>query len=230
MSSTNLIIAALSGLLLIAVIVSLVLWRGKRRAADRIEDFNQQLRDVSADASVGRRLSVPADPDAAVLATTINQLFDAVGERDEKIQGRDQLFRDFSKTLPEIVLIHDDKILLANESAAGLIGLEPEQIVGRDVADLVKPAYRALFRKNVAKRLSGENVPRRLEIQLINGNDAGLWVEAQSSNIEFHGDAGDPDDCARCQPPQESRGLPVAQQAPGAVHAGVDFRRCHHDG
>ena len=188
MSSTNLIIAALSGLLLVAVIVSLVLWRGKRRAAGRIEAFNEQLRDVSADVSVGRRLTVPSDPDAATLARTINQLFDALGERDEKIHGRDRLFRDFARTLPEIVLIHDEKILLANESAAGLIGLEPEQIVGRDVADLVKPAYRALFRKNVAKRLSGENVPRRLEIQLINGNDAGLWVEAQSSNIEFHGE------------------------------------------
>ena len=188
MSSTDLIIVALSGLLLVAVIVSVVLWRGKRRAAGRIQAFNEQLRAVSADASVGRRLDVPPEPDAATLAKTINQLFDAVGERDEKIHVRDRLFRDFARTLPEIVIIHDEKILLANESAAGLIGLEPEQIVGREVADLVKPAYRALFRKNVAKRLSGENVPRRLEIQLINGNDAGLWVEAQSSNIEFHGE------------------------------------------
>jgi diguanylate cyclase (GGDEF)-like protein/PAS domain S-box-containing protein len=39
----------------------------------------------------------------------------------------------------------------------------------------------------MAKRLAGENVPRRLEIQLINGDQTGLWVEAQSSSIEFHG-------------------------------------------
>jgi diguanylate cyclase (GGDEF)-like protein/PAS domain S-box-containing protein len=55
------------------------------------------------------------------------------------------------------------------------------------VADLVKPAYRALFRNTMAKRLAGESVPQRLEIQLINGNQTGLWVEAQSSKIEFHG-------------------------------------------
>ena len=187
MTSTNLIIAALSGLLLIAVFLSIVMWRGKRRTRRRIESFNEQLREVSGDASVGRRLIVPKDPEAAALAGTINRLFDALGERDKKIQGRDRLFGDFSRTLPEIVIIHDEKILLANESAAGLIGLEPAQLVGRDIADLVKPAYRALFRKNVTKRLSGEDVPRRLEIQLINGNDAGLWVEAQSANIEFHG-------------------------------------------
>jgi diguanylate cyclase (GGDEF)-like protein/PAS domain S-box-containing protein len=188
MSSANIIIAVLSGLVLLAVIAGAIQWRRRQALARRFHDFNEQLHEVSADASIGRRLNVPEDPDAAVLAHTVNRLFDALGERDQKIQGRDRLFRDFSRTLPEIVIIHDEKILLANESAAGLVGLEPTQLVGRDVADLVKPAYRALFRKNLTKRLAGENVPRRLEIQLINGNEAGLWVEAQSSIIEFHGE------------------------------------------
>jgi diguanylate cyclase (GGDEF)-like protein/PAS domain S-box-containing protein len=178
---------ALAVLLLAALSAVVVLWRRRQHLSRRFQAFNEQLHLVSADASIGRRMPVPDDPDAAVLAHTVNRLFDALGERDQKIQGRDRLFRDFSRTLPEIVMIHDEKILLANESAAGLVGLEPALLVGRDVADLVKPAYRALFRKNVAKRLAGENVPRRLEIQLINGNEAGLWVEAQSSNIEFNG-------------------------------------------
>ncbi len=188
MSSANIIIAALSGLLVLALVAAVMQWRRRQGLARQFKAFNEHLHEVSADASIGRRLSAPEDPDAAVLAQTINRLFDALGERDQKIQGRDRLFRDFSRTLPEIVIIHDEKILLANESAAGLVGLEPAQLVGREIADLVKPAYRALFRKNIAKRLAGENVPRRLEIQLINGNEAGLWVEAQSSNIEFHGE------------------------------------------
>jgi diguanylate cyclase (GGDEF)-like protein/PAS domain S-box-containing protein len=149
--------------------------------------LNHEMLEASRDASVGRRLSVPRDADAAQLAGTINRLFDALGERDEKIQERDRLFTDFARTLPEIVIVHDEKILLANESAASLIGLESQQLIGREVADLVKPAYRALFRNTMAKRLAGESVPQRLEIQLINGNQTGLWVEAQSSKIEFHG-------------------------------------------
>ena len=188
MSSLNIIIAALSGLLLLTLLLAIVQWRKRQGLARQFREFNAHLLEVSADASIGRRLSEPDDPDAAELVDTVNRLFDALGERDQKIQGRDQLFQDFSRTLPEIVIIHDDKILVANVSAADLIGLEPAQLVGREIADLVKPAYRALFRKNVARRLSGENVPRRLEIQLINGDEAGLWVEAQSSNIEFHGE------------------------------------------
>ena len=121
------------------------------------------------------------------VARTINQLFDAIGERDEEIQDRDKLFADFARTLPEIVLVHDERILLANQSTAALIGLEPDQLVGREAADLVKPAYRALFRKTMTKRLAGESTPERLEIQVINGDESGLWVEAQSAVIEYHG-------------------------------------------
>lgn len=186
MSSLTIIIL-LSILLLLAIATSLTLWLGKKHASRRIATFNKEMLAASGDASVGRRLTIPENADSAQLAHTINRLFDALGERDEKIQSRDRLFTDFAKTLPEIVIVHDEKILLANESAANLIGLESIQLVGREIADLVKPAYRALFRNTMRKRLAGENVPQRLEIQLINGNEAGLWVEAQSSNIEFHG-------------------------------------------
>ena len=165
----------------------IMLWLSRARLARRIRRLNDEMLEASRDASVGHRLSVPNDPDTAQLAQTVNRLFDALGERDEKIQGRDRLFKDFAGTLPEIVVIHDEKILLANESAASLVGLQPEQLVGREFADLVKPAYRALFRKTIAKRLGGEDAPRRIEIQLINGDQSGLWVEAQSSNIEFRG-------------------------------------------
>ena len=78
------------------------------------------------------------------------------------------------------------------------------------IADLVKPAYRALFRKTIAKRLAGGDAPNRIEVQLINGNQTGLWVEAQSSTIEFHGRACDPYRGARRQSPQESGSVVVA--------------------
>jgi PAS domain S-box-containing protein len=187
MESTTVILIALSLLLVAAIVVAAMATVARQRLQDQIRRFSEEMVDVSADASVGHRLSTSEHREMADLARTINKLFDALGERDRKIHDRDRLFRNFARTLPEIVLIHDEKILLANDSAAALIGLDPEQLVGRDVADLVKPAYRALFRKTVTRRLEGQDVPQRLEIQLINGARAGLWVDAQSSTIEFHG-------------------------------------------
>ena len=187
MTTATLISTVLAAVAAVAVLVVIRLWLRQRATAQSLRSFNAELIAVSGDSSVGRRLGIPEDPEAAQLAHTVNRLFDALGERDRKLEGRDRLFRDFARTLPEIVIVHDEKILLANESAASLVGLEPAQLVGRDVADLVKPAYWALFRKNVAERLAGESAPRRLEIQFINGNETGLWVEAQSTSIEFHG-------------------------------------------
>jgi diguanylate cyclase (GGDEF)-like protein/PAS domain S-box-containing protein len=175
-------------LLLVLSVSGLVwFWQHRRRLARRLAQLNLELVAAAGDASVGRRLLVADNGDIGGLAKTINRLFDALGERDAEIQGRDRLFTDFARTLPEIVLVHDERILMANESAAALVGLTPDQLEGRDVADLVKPAYRALFRKTMAKRLAGESVPGRIEIQLINGDEQGLWVEAQSSSIEYRG-------------------------------------------
>jgi diguanylate cyclase (GGDEF)-like protein/PAS domain S-box-containing protein len=183
----TIIMAVLSALVLGAGIAFVLTWRAKQKIVSRVSTLNQELIAVSADSSVGRRLSEKGGGSISDVATTINRLFDAIGERDDKIHGRDQMFSDFTQTLPEIVLVHDERILMANQSAASLIGLNPEQLAGREAADLVKPAYRALFRKTMAKHLSGETAPNHLEIQLINGDDAGLWVEAQSSPIEYRG-------------------------------------------
>jgi len=186
-ASTLIILIFVTIPLIIAVISVIVLTWHRRRHTRRLMALNDELIAVSGDASVGRRLSGTGSVDIDRLASTINRLFDALGERDERIQDREKLFSDFARTMPEIVLVHDEKILQANESAAGLMGLTPDQLEGREVADLVKPAYRALFRKTVAKRLAGESVPEKLEIQLINGDEQGLWVEAQSSTIDFRG-------------------------------------------
>ena len=185
--SLTVVIISLAVALSVAFIALLATWLRRRRLIKRLDSLNDELVAVSGDASVGRRLQTADRGDIGELTRTINRLFDAIGERDEEIQDKEKLFSEFARTLPEIVLVHDERILMANESAASLVGLEPEQLEGRDVADLVKPAYRALFRKTMANRLAGEAAPRRLEIQLINGAERGLWVEAQSSVVEFHG-------------------------------------------
>ena len=181
------LIAGLAVLLVVAIAFLVAAVRSRSRLMSRVENLNNELVEVSGDASVGRRLSERGTGGIADVARTINRLFDAIGERDEEIQDRDKLFADFARTLPEIVLVHDERILLANDSTAALIGLDAEQLVGRDASDLVKPAYRALFRKTMAKKLAGESAPDRLEIQVINGDESGLWVEAQSVVIEYHG-------------------------------------------
>ena len=44
-----------------------------------------------------------------------------------------------------------------------------------------------MTRKNIAGRLAGEPVPDRYEIQLISGEEGGLWVEAAGTMIDYRG-------------------------------------------
>jgi diguanylate cyclase (GGDEF)-like protein/PAS domain S-box-containing protein len=185
--SVDLLIAILIVALAAALATGVTLWVTSRRQRLRLQALQNELVEVSADAVMGRRLSAKGNGEVGELQRTINKLFDALDDRDEQIHERDKLVTDFARTLPEIVLVHDDRILLANESAGALIGLDAAQLEGREAADLVKPAYRTLFRKTMAKRLAGEDAPRRLEIQLINGNEQGLWVEVQSTIIDYRG-------------------------------------------
>ena len=94
------IIIILSVSLGLAMLVGGWHWLQKRRVTRRIHSINEELLAASRDASVGRRLSIPNDPESAQLSHTVNRLFDALGERDEKIQGRDRLFKDFAQSLP----------------------------------------------------------------------------------------------------------------------------------
>ena len=132
MSSTLLIIV-FAALLLIATTAIVLVQVRKRRFNKRLKIFREELIATSADSSVGRRLSESDNDDIADLASTINRLFDALGDRDSEIQDRDRLFTEFTNTLPEVVLIHDERIVLANETAAALVGLPPDQLVGRVV-------------------------------------------------------------------------------------------------
>jgi diguanylate cyclase (GGDEF)-like protein/PAS domain S-box-containing protein len=92
-------------------------------------------------------------------------------------QRPDELFEALAVTLPELALVHRDVILYANRAAADLFGLDPETLVGKQVTDLVRPAYRAVLRKHIGSLLEGQTSAEPLEVQLISGEEQGLWAE-----------------------------------------------------
>ena len=57
MSSANIIIAGLTVLLLLVLVVAAVQYRKRKALAQRFQVFNEHLHEVSADASIGRRMA-----------------------------------------------------------------------------------------------------------------------------------------------------------------------------
>ncbi len=165
------------------------LWRRRGNYARGIAGLNREILDAAETAVFGKRIPAQGGnlPELDQLGENVNRLFDALTTRDRQIRQREALFQDLANTMPEVVLVHRERVIFANQAAASLLGVTAGQLAGRLVTDLVRPAYRALTRKNIASRLAGEPVPDRFELQLISGDEGGLWVEAAGTAIDYRG-------------------------------------------
>lgn len=184
------LILALAAACLGLVGTCIYLWRTRGDYTRGVAALNREILEAAEAAAFGKRVALPASnsaPGIGQLGDNVNRLFDALSTKDRQMRQREALFQDLANTMPEVVLVHRDRVIFANHAASSLMGLSPEQLTGRPVTDLVRPAYRAMTRKNIAGRLAGEPVPDRYEIQLISGEEGGLWVEATGTMIDYRG-------------------------------------------
>ena len=185
------------GLLLFVVVLLALAWVGSRqpyiRETERLrEDLHSLVarrQDRGVRMAVNGRLSPFVD-----IAASVNRLLDYADERalpavpEAPPDPYAGLFIALADTLPEVALIHTDTILFANPAAGDLFGVEAATLVGKPIADLLRPAYRALMRKHIADHLEAGEPLQPIEVQLISGDERGLWVELYSKRLKFGGE------------------------------------------
>lgn len=179
-------LAVLAGLVVIALLaagITLTRLLGIRRQVERVRG---DLHEAVADAGTDMRIAVNGRPsDFVDITASINRLLDRITEVDERADADEQNFEVLAMTLPEVALIHTDTILYANRAAADLFGVEPETLRGKRVTDLMRPAYRASMRKRISGELQSDAPLDPIEVQLINGDENGLWVELYSQRLTY---------------------------------------------
>jgi diguanylate cyclase (GGDEF)-like protein/PAS domain S-box-containing protein len=173
---------------LVLVVACTFLLRSRRAAHARLQLLHAELKEVAAASAFGRRIDpIEGDVDLNELGGSINKLFDALHVKQEQVQQREQLFKNLANTLAEVVLVHNEKIIYANREAGELLGVAPEGLIGQDVADMVRPAYRPLVRKVIEQQLAGKKNGVRYELQLIDGEERARWAEATAMRIRYRG-------------------------------------------
>ncbi len=161
-------------------------WSRRRHYVRQVAVMHRDVVDSAEAAAFGKRVSWKnAPPELGELGRTINLLFDALESKDAQIRQRESLFQQLANTVPDLVLVHRERIIFANRVASEPLGVAPEQLVGRRVTDLIRPAYREILNQSIAAALAGKAAPRRYEMQLINGTERGIWVEATSMVINY---------------------------------------------
>ena len=126
------VVAGLAGL-------CLWLWRARRRDLDRLRSLGAEVLDAAKDTDFAERVKRRAPAELADLSGSINRLFDALHAKEQALQRRENLFQDLANTMPEVLLVHRERVIFANAAATTLLSLTPEELVGRLTVDLLPP-------------------------------------------------------------------------------------------
>jgi diguanylate cyclase (GGDEF)-like protein/PAS domain S-box-containing protein len=190
---------AIAAVLFLALVFAIV-WLGSRQPyVNEIERLRDDLHKLLAGTPNGGRLAVNGRLSPFVdITASVNRLLDRVQEHSpaaaepvpeappDPFAG---LFTALAETMPEVALIHHHTILFANPAAGDLFGVDAATLQGKQITDLMRPAYRAGMRKHIGSQLESEEPLQPLEVQLISGDDRGMWVELYSKRLVFNGEA-----------------------------------------
>lgn len=171
----------------------LVLYGLQRRELEAVRGLSQQLRRVAIGGRLGGRIDVRTDhPEVSAIGTAINHLLNraaAAGtERDRGPATTPKLFAELADRIHEAVLVHRDTILHANKQFAALVGVDRADLIGRRLSDLVPPEYADLVNDNIRRRLAGESVPDRYEIEMVGLQGQVARLEITSAPVEYAGE------------------------------------------
>ena len=96
-------------------------------------------------------------------------------------------FHELAEAVHEALLIHGERIVLANARFAALLGTTPESLVGRHLADFVAPDYTQLVTDNVRRRLAGEAAAERYEVEVADDHGQVTRLELAGTLVKYRG-------------------------------------------
>lgn len=178
-------IGPLSLLLALIAAALLLFWvlRLRRRDLRSIELISSQIHHLARDHKQGDRLEGGGGVELAGLVGAVNQLLAHPAEASRAAPDPFALLGD---RIHQVVLVHREALLYVNRQFGALLGEAPEALVGRPLAELVKPEYADLVTETIRRHLSGEAAAERYEVDLP-GPEGVSRLEISSCLIDYEG-------------------------------------------
>ena len=178
-------IGTLSISLSIAVIVLLgvLVWRERRAAM--LSRAAEQLDSIVRSGRLAERVRANGPN---TLAASANLLLEQIAIKELLISERERSLVGLLGGLHEAVAVHREGIVFANERFAVLAGQgDPQQLVGKSMAELVHPDYKDLVTDHLRRVLSVAPGMDRLEIELQPQRDQTARIELSAVRIDYQG-------------------------------------------
>jgi diguanylate cyclase (GGDEF)-like protein/PAS domain S-box-containing protein len=166
----------------------LIAW--KRRQTQAVNEFAQQVWQLTREVGAAGRIGVEGKPEAlGELGSAVNKLLENLEQRGARLLDREQLFQRLVETVHDAVLVHRERILFANSRFLALLNLTAAEVVGKPLTDFVAPEYVELVENNLRRRLLGEPAAERYEVELVGPHGEVTRVELSSIVIDSAGEA-----------------------------------------
>jgi len=160
------------------------------RSRSRIRKMGTELGEITASHNFQNRLSTASEDDAlSDLGGTVNRLLDVLGHTERQLREKQGMFLQLAEAQSDVIIVHRDEILYANEAAAETLGMAPATLIGMSIYDLMKPAQRQKARENIARKLVSKEVVPCNDLQLMKSDGQALWMQVTSVPVQFQGKA-----------------------------------------
>lgn len=105
----------------------------------------------------------------------------------EKLKELEERYRYLVENSPDVIgIILDNKIAFFNEAGLRILGYTRDEIIGKEVSEIIHPEDREVVLKDIEIVLSGGSVHPR-EYRLLNKKGDIIYVEATRKKIEYEG-------------------------------------------
>ncbi|HEY9206715.1 MAG TPA: PAS domain S-box protein [Candidatus Methanoperedens sp.] len=86
-----------------------------------------------------------------------------------------------------IVIVQDGRLKFANSKMVEITGFNVEDAMGKPFIDFISPDFKEFVLSRYKKRMAGEHVPNKCEIEIISRDSRNIPVEVNASLIEYDG-------------------------------------------
>jgi PAS domain S-box-containing protein len=107
---------------------------------------------------------------------------------EEAIRESEERYRQLVEISPDAVIIHQEgKITFLNPAALVMLGVKDgNELLGKNVLEIIHPDYRDAVRNNIEKDLAG-NITPPIELQLLRGDGSSVIVEGRGVKTTVNG-------------------------------------------
>ncbi len=99
---------------------------------------------------------------------------------EEALRESEDRYRKLVEISPNAIILHQDgKIIYVNSELIRILGVrDAGEVVGREILDIVHPAYHQAIRENISRDLMGENTPV-MDMQLLRADGSPVMIEGR---------------------------------------------------